>query len=84
MMRIIAVSFFSFIAIIALLFSLLNFQTVEIDLYLTTIKMPLALALTIELFVGIFIGFLAAFIHVIKLKSLYKSLSRQVSNTKAH
>ena len=78
MMRIIVVSFFGLIAIIALIFSLLNFQAVEINLYLTTIKMPLALALTIELFAGIFIGFLAAFMHIVKLKSQFKSLSRQV------
>ena len=80
MMRIMAVSFFALIAIIALIFSLLNFQSVEINLYITTINMPLALALTIELFAGIFIGFLAAFIHIAKLKSQYKSLNRQVQN----
>jgi len=77
MMRIIVVSFFALIAIIALIFSLLNFQTVEINLYITSIQMPLALALTIELFAGIFIGFLAAFIHIVKLKSQYKSLHRK-------
>lgn len=77
MMRIIVIIFFSLIAIMALIFSLRNFQTVEIDLYLTTIHMPLALALTIELFAGIFIGFLAAFMHIVKLKSKYKSLNRQ-------
>ena len=80
MMRIIVVSFFALIAIVALIFSLRNFQTVEIDLYLTTIHMPLALALTIELFAGIFIGFLAAFVHIFKLKSEYKLLNRQFEN----
>ena len=80
MMRIIVVSFFGLIAIIALIFSLLNFQAVEINLYLTTIKMPLALALTIELFAGIFIGFLAAFMHIVKLKSQFKSLNKQVES----
>ncbi len=80
MMRIIAVSFFALIALIALIFSLLNFQVVEINLYLTSIHMPLALALTIGLFAGIFIGFLAAFMHIVKLKSQYKSLNRQVEN----
>jgi len=78
-MRIIVVPFFVLIAIIVLFFSLLNFQIVEINLYITTIKIPLVFALTIELVVGVFIGFLAAFIHIVKLKSQYKSLSRQVS-----
>ncbi len=81
MMRIIAVSFFALIALIALVFSLLNFQAVEINFYITTIQMPLALALTIELFAGIVIGFLAAFIHIIKLKSQYKSLNRKIQNS---
>jgi len=80
-MRILVVSFFGLIAIIALIFSLLNFQAVEINLYITTIQMPLALALTIELFAGIFIGFLAAFMHIVKLKSQYKSLNRKVENS---
>ena len=80
MMRMVVVSFFALIAVIALIFSLLNFQTVEINLYITSIQMPLALALTIELFVGIFIGFLAAFMHIVRLKSQYKSLNRQFEN----
>lgn len=83
MMRLIVLAFFFLIAVIALVFSLRNFQLVEIDLYLTTISMPLALALTIELFAGIFIGFLAAFIHIVKLKSKYKLLDRKVRNTQS-
>lgn len=83
MMRLIIVTFFFLIAIIAVVFSLRNFQIVEIDLYFTTISMPLALALTIELFGGIFIGFLAAFAHIVKLKSKYKLLDRKVRNTRS-
>jgi len=81
MMRILAILFFLVIAIIALFFSLLNFQVVEINLYVTTIQLPLALALSIELFAGIFIGFLVAFVHILKLKSQYKYLSRQISKS---
>ncbi len=79
MMRIIVISFFSFIALITLVFALLNFHLVEINLYVTTFQMPLALALSIELLLGIVIGFLAAFMHIIKLKSQYKSLNKQVA-----
>ncbi|MBE0468450.1 MAG: LapA family protein [Methyloprofundus sp.] len=78
----IVLAFFSLIAVIALIFSLLNFHLVEINLYITSIKIPLVVALTIELFAGIFIGFLAAFIHILKLKSQYKALSKQISKTK--
>lgn len=80
MMRILVIAFFALIAVIALIFSLRNFQIVEVDLYLTIIQIPLALALTIELFAGIFIGFFAAFIHIVKLKSQYKLLNRQFEN----
>ncbi len=82
MMRIVAIFFFFIIAVIALFFSLLNFQTVEISLYFTSIEMPLAVALTIELFAGIFIGFIAAFIHIMRLKSQFRSLNRQISANK--
>jgi putative membrane protein len=75
-------AFFLLIAVIALAFSLLNFHLVEINLYITSIKIPLAVALTIELFAGIFIGFLAAFIHILKLKSQYRVLSKKITKTK--
>jgi putative membrane protein len=81
-MRIIVLAFFLLIAVIALAFSLLNFHLVEINLYITSIKIPLAVALTIELFAGIFIGFLAAFIHILKLKSQYRVLSKKITKTK--
>jgi len=80
MMRILVLAFFALIAVLALIFSLLNFQIVEINFYIFTIPMPLALALTIELFVCIFIGFLGAFMHIIKLQSQYKLLDRKVKN----
>lgn len=78
MMRIVGGVVFFLIAVIALIFSLRNFQIIQIDLYITTISMPLALALTIELIIGILIGLLAAFIHIVKLKSKYKLLDRKV------
>ncbi|HIG64819.1 MAG TPA: LapA family protein [Methyloprofundus sp.] len=80
-MRIIVPVFFSLIALVALVFSLRNFQNVDIDFYFMTIHMPLALALTLELCVGIFIGFLGTFMHVIKLKSQYKLLDKKTRNT---
>lgn len=81
MMRILGFAFFILIASIALIFSLLNFQLISIDLYFMKIPMPLVVALSIELIAGIFIGFLVAFIRIIKLKSEYKLLDRKVRNT---
>lgn len=77
-MKIILVLIFLVITLVALVFSLLNFQPVEINLYFTTISLPLAIALFIELVAGIGIGLLAAFFQIIKLKSQYSKLNKKL------
>ena len=79
MMKFIAISIFVVIFMVALVFSVLNFQLVDINLYFLTISLPLTVALTIELFAGILIGYLVAMINIIKLKTKYTQLSRKVS-----
>jgi len=79
MVRIIAIIFFAVIAVLALGFSLLNFQVVDINFFSAHVQLPLAVALTIELIAGIFIGFIAAYIHTVKLKSENRILSRQLN-----
>ncbi len=76
-MKILAFIVFLIIFIIALIFSVMNFQPVEINLYFTTISLPLTVALTIELFAGIAIGFLVAMVNILKLKSKYAQLSKK-------
>ena len=78
MIRILAIIFFTIVACVAVGFSLLNFQNVEINLYVMKIELPLAVALTIELFAGIGIGYTALYIQTLKLKSENKILSRQL------
>jgi len=78
MIRIVVIIFFAMIACLAVGFSLLNFQNVQIDLYIMQIELPLAVALTIELFAGIGIGYIAQYVHTLKLKSENKILSRQL------
>lgn len=80
-MRLLALIVFFAVFIIALIFSVLNFQSVQIDLYFITISLPLTVALTIELFVGILIGFLAALMHIVKLKAEYAQLSKKIDKT---
>ena len=77
-MRLLALIVFFAVFIIALIFSVLNFQSVEIDLYFVTISLPLTVALTIELFAGIAIGFFAAFMHIVRLKAQYVQLSKKM------
>ena len=78
-MKFLALIVFIVIFFVALIFSVLNFQPVEINLYVTTISLPLTIALTIELFAGIAIGFLAAMVHILKLKTQYAQLSKKLS-----
>ncbi len=80
--KIILIFIFLLIAAIALAFSLLNFQPIEINLYFTTIQLPLVVALTIELFAGIAIGFFAAFFKIFRLKTQYAKLNKQLSKSK--
>ena len=78
-MNILIVIVFIIITFIALVFSLLNFQLVTINLYFTTLTLPLALALTIELLAGIGIGFFIAFKHIVKLKRQYTSIHKKLN-----
>lgn len=67
-MKILVLFNFILIFFIALIFSVLNFHSVQINLYFTTLSMPLALVMTLELLAGIVIGVLVMYIRLIKLK----------------
>ncbi len=78
-MKVILILLFSVVFIIALIFSLLNFHLVQINLGFTSLSLPLTVALTIELFAGVIIGLLVAFLKIVKLKAEYAQLNKQVS-----
>lgn len=80
-MKLIILIIFSVIFFVALIFSVLNFHFVEIHLGFTSISLPLTIALTIELFAGIVIGLLAALIQIMKLKSDYAQLNKQLKRS---
>ncbi|NOQ77671.1 MAG: DUF1049 domain-containing protein [Methylococcaceae bacterium] len=80
-MKIVLFIVFSVVFIIALIFSLLNFHLVEINLGFTSLNLPLAVALTIELFAGVVIGLLVAFLKILKLKSDYAQLDKQLNRS---
>jgi len=81
-MKLIILIVFSVIFFIALIFSVLNFHSVQINLGFTSISLPLTIALTIELFAGIVIGLLAGLFHVMRLKSDYAQLNKQIKKNK--
>ena len=80
-MKLIILIIFSVVFFIALIFSVLNFHSVQINLGFTSISLPLTLALTIELFAGIVIGLLAALFQIMRLKSDYARLNKQLKKT---
>ncbi len=77
-MKLIVLIIFSVIFFIALIFSVLNFHSVQINLGFTSFSLPLTIALTIELFIGIGIGLLAALLQIMRLKSDYARLDKQL------
>ncbi len=81
-MKLLATLVFISIFFVALVFSVLNFQSVEINLYFFKISLPLTVALTVELFGGIVIGYLVAMVNIMKLKAQYSQLSRQLAKEK--
>ena len=80
-MKIILPIIFTVVFIIALIFSLLNFHSVQINLGFTSLSLPLTVALTIELVAGIIIGLLVAFLRILKLKSDYAQLNKQLNRS---
>ncbi|MBS3951855.1 MAG: DUF1049 domain-containing protein [Methylomicrobium sp.] len=75
-MKLIVAIVFILIFSVALIFSILNFQWVEINLFFFSISLPLVVALTIELFAGILIGYLVAANEIFKLKSQNSKLNK--------
>jgi len=81
-MKLIVLIIFILVFFIALIFSVLNFHSVQLNLGFTSISIPLTIALTIELFAGIVIGLLAALFHILKLKADFAKLNKQFKKSK--
>lgn len=79
MTRLIYLSVFVCIFVVALVFSLLNLDPVRVYFYRSVfIEMPLAAALTLELLVGVGIGYSVRMFRYLKLKSEYAQLEREL------
>lgn len=77
-MRVLTLLIFFIVFLVALVFSVLNFHSVEINLHFTTITMPLIVALMIDFFIGILTGAAVAFIYIVKLKAQYAKLTKML------
>jgi len=79
-MRILSYIVFFMIVATAFGFSLLNFQVVNINLYLMELNIPLAVALSLELVIGVVIGFTLCFLQMRAFKIDNKVLQKQLSD----
>ncbi len=79
-MKLIILIIFAVVFIIALIFSVLNFHPVQINLGITSLSLPLAVILTIELFAGIVIGLLVALFQILRLKADFSRLNKQIES----
>jgi uncharacterized integral membrane protein len=82
-MKFIVLLVFVVIFVVAVIFSVLNFHLVQINLGFTSISLPLTVALTIELFAGIAIGLAVAFLRIVKLKSGYAQLNKKLKRNES-
>ncbi len=82
-MKFIVLIIFVAIFVVAVIFSVLNFHLVQINLGITTISLPLTVALTIELFAGIAIGLAVAFLRIVKLKAGYAQLNKKLKRNES-
>lgn len=69
---------FFLIFIIAVLFSIKNFQPVLLNFYYIQFELPLALVLTLELLAGVVLGLIAGFFRSYKLKAKNEQLHKQL------
>ncbi len=69
---------FAFLFFTALVFSTLNLDPVEVNLYFTSLSIPLALALTVELLAGIFLGYIISFWKIVSLRSQNSKLKKEL------
>lgn len=76
-MKVLVLINFTIIFLVALIFSVLNFHSVQINLYFTSVTLPLAVIMILELVAGILIGFLAMLMRVIKIKAQYARANKK-------
>ncbi|MGR9072929.1 MAG: lipopolysaccharide assembly protein LapA domain-containing protein [Gammaproteobacteria bacterium] len=69
---------------IAWAFTFINLQPITIDFYVTSLTLPLAVALTVELFIGIALGMLFMMLEVVKLRKRNAKLEKLFSDKPTH
>lgn len=80
-MRIIMMTIYLLLILIGVSFAALNASTVQVNLYLTTIKMPISVLMTLMLGIGVLIGFLLFVSRYWRLKAEHRKIKNQLKLT---
>jgi putative membrane protein len=80
-MRILITVFYLILILIGVSFAALNASSVQVNFYITTVKMPISVLMTIMLGVGILIGFFLFLCRYWRLKAEHRKLKNQLRLT---
>lgn len=80
-MRIFMTIFYLLLILIGVSFAALNAASVQINLYFTTLTLPISVLMTIMLGIGILLGFLIFIYRYFRLKADYRSVKNQLKLT---
>lgn len=76
MSRIIGLIFLLILALVVISFTTLNAQSIQLNYYLGTSEVPLAVAIVLAIAVGILFGFIASFGIMLRLKRENRKLKK--------
>ncbi len=80
-MRIIITLFYLLLILGGVSFAALNASSVQVNLYYTTLNMPISVLMTIMLGLGMILGFLLFFYRYLRLKGAHRKVKNQLRMT---
>lgn len=80
-MRIITTVFYLLLIIVGVSFAALNASSVQVNLYFTTLKMPISVLMTIMLGVGMLVGFFLFLCRYWRLRGEHRKIKNQLKLT---
>lgn len=81
-MRIIMIVFYLMLILFGVSFAALNADSVQINFYFTTIKMPISLLMTLVFGLGLLLGMFLFFVKYLRLKGEHRKTRNQLRLTK--
>ncbi len=80
-MRIVMIILYLALILVGVTFAVLNASSVQVNLYLTTLTMPISVLMTLMLGVGMVLGFVLFLWRYIRLKNDHRNIKNQLRLT---